>query len=164
MQKPWNQKKPSLGRGVHCFKQEMAKIDEMSLHVLLLKVDSTLGSLNRVQVHLKLFISSTCTCTCTCISATEAELKFLITGLLIFHTVAEPRISSKSAKSHEIHRNTRNPAKFPRNLTKYMSAQHIWKLSWLVGLLTCCKLATCNLPWNFVTAASKQHPKTTRCS
>ena len=27
-------------------------------------------------------------------------------------------------------------------------------------LLTCCKLA--NLPWNFVTAASKQHPKTTR--
>ena len=39
-----------------------------------------------------------------------------------------------------------------------MSAQHIWKLSWLLGLLTCCKLA--NLPWNFVTAASKQHPKT----
>ena len=33
-----------------------------------------------------------------------------------------------------------------------MSAQYIWKLSWLLGLLTCCKHA--NLPWNFVTAAS----------
>ena len=64
--------------------------------------------------------------------------------------------------SHEFQVNTRNPAKFARHLTKYMSAQHIWKLSWLLGLLTCCKLA--NLPWNFVTAASKQHPKTTRRS
>ena len=81
-------------------------------------------------------------------------------GLLIFRAVAEPRISSKSAKSREIHKNTRNPAKFARNLTKYMSALRIWKLSWLLGLLTCCKLA--NLPWNFVTAARKQHdPKTT---
>ena len=76
-------------------------------------------------------------------------------GLLIFRVVAEPRISSKSAKSHEIHKNTKNPAKFAKNLTKYMSAQHIWKLSWLLGLLTCCKLA--NLPWNFVTAASKNN-------
>ena len=83
-----------------------------------------------------------------------------ISGLLIFRAVAEPRISTKSAKSREIHQNTRNPAKFARNLTKYMSAQYIWKLSWLLGLLTCCKRA--NLPWNFVTAASKQHPKTTR--
>ena len=83
-------------------------------------------------------------------------------GLLIFRAVAEPRISSKSATSREIHKNTRNPAKFARNLSKYMSAQHIWKLSWLLGLLTGCKLA--NLPWNFVTAASKQHPKTTRRS
>ena len=33
-----------------------------------------------------------------------------------------------------------------------MSAQYIWKLSWLLGLLTYCKHA--NLPWNFVTAAS----------
>ena len=53
----------------------------------------------------------------------------------------------------------RNPAKFARNLTKCMSAQHIWKLSWLLGLRTCCKLA--NLPWNFVTAACKQHKQ--RC-
>ena len=73
-------------------------------------------------------------------------------GPLIFRAVAELRISSKSAKSREIHQNTRNPAKFARNLTKYMSAQYIWKLSWLLGLLTCCKRA--NLSWNFVTAAS----------
>ena len=46
-------------------------------------------------------------------------------GLLIFRAVAEPRISSKSAKSREIHKNTRNPAKFAKNLTKYMSPQHI---------------------------------------
>ena len=65
-------------------------------------------------------------------------------GFLIFRAVAELRISSKSAKSREIHKNTRNPAKFARNLTK----------SWLLGLLTCCKLA--KLPWNFVTAACKQ--------
>ena len=70
--------------------------------------------------------------------------------------------NSESAKSREIHKNTRNLAKFARNLTKYMSPQHIWKLSWLLGLLTCCKLA--NLPWNLVTAASEQHPKTTRRS
>ena len=63
------------------------------------------------------------------------------TGLLIFRAVAEPRISTRSAKSREIHQNTRNPAKFARNLTKYMSAQYIWKLSWLLGSLTCCKRA-----------------------
>ena len=38
------------------------------------------------------------------------------TGLLIFCAVAEPRISTKSAKSREIHQNTQNPAKFARNL------------------------------------------------
>ena len=48
------------------------------------------------------------------------------------------------AQSREIHQNTRNPAKFARNLTKYMSAQYIWKLSWLLRLLTYCKRA--NLP------------------
>ena len=89
-------------------------------------------------------------------------IKRVYTGLLIFRAVAEPRISSKSAKSREIHKNTRNPAKFARNLPKYMSALRIWKLSWLLGLLTCCKLA--NLTWNFVTKARKQHPKTTRRS
>ena len=83
-------------------------------------------------------------------------------GLLIFCAVAEPQISRKSAKSREIHKNMGNPAKFARNLTFYMSAQHISKLSWLLGLLTCCNLA--NLPWNFVTPTSKQNPKTTRRS
>ena len=88
--------------------------------------------------------------------------QYCSTGLLIFRAVAEPRISSKSAKSREIHKNTRNTAKFAGNLTKYMSAQHIWKLSWLLGLLTCCKRA--NLPWNFVVTTASKHPKTTRRS
>ena len=95
-------------------------------------------------------------------SRTFISSHVVIAGLLIFRAVAEPRISSKSAKSREIHKNTRNPAKFARKLTKYMSARHIWKLSSLLGLLTRFKLA--NLPWNFVTAASKQHPKSNRCS
>ena len=69
-----------------------------------------------------------------CISVTRVVIH-VSTGLLIFRAGAEPRISSKSAKSHEIHKNAQNPAKFARNLTKYMSAQHIWKLSWLLGLL-----------------------------
>ena len=55
----------------------------------------------------------------------EWKLNAFFSGLLIFHVVVEPRISSKSAKSREIHKNTRNPAKFARNLTKYMSVQHI---------------------------------------
>ena len=33
---------------------------------------------------------------------------YFVTGLLIFRAVAEPRISSKSTKSREIHKNTRN--------------------------------------------------------
>ena len=53
------------------------------------------------------------------------EILTKITGLLIFRAVTEPRISTKSAKSREIHQNTRNPAKFAINLTKYMSAQYI---------------------------------------
>ena len=51
--------------------------------------------------------------------------ELLITGLLIFRAVADLRFSSQSAKFREIHKNTRNPAKFARNLTKYLSAQHI---------------------------------------
>ena len=47
----------------------------------------------------------------------------ICSGFLIFRPVAEPQISSKSVKSREIHiprnsQNTRNPAKFARNLTK----------------------------------------------
>ena len=84
------------------------------------------------------------------------------TGLLIFRTVTEPRNSGKSAKSCEIHKNTKKKLKFGRNLIKYMSVQHIWNLFQLQGLFTCtcCKLA--NLSWNFVTEMCKQRPKTTR--
>ena len=61
-----------------------------------------------------------------CMTAkTHAFCGMVLTGLLIFRAVAEPRISSKSAKSREIHKNTRNPAQFARNLAKYLSAQHI---------------------------------------
>ena len=40
------------------------------------------------------------------------------TGLLIFRAVAEPRNSGKSAKSHEIHKNTK---KNPRNSVEILS-------------------------------------------
>ena len=40
---------------------------------------------------------------------------------MIFSVVAEPRNSSKAAKSREIHKNMQNTAKFARNLTKYMT-------------------------------------------
>ena len=51
-----------------------------------------------------------------------------LTGLLIFRAVAEPWNSGISAKSCKIHKNTKNTAKFGRNLIKYMSVQHIWNL------------------------------------
>ena len=44
------------------------------------------------------------------------KLGFPETGLLIFCAVAEPRNSGKSAKSRGIHKNTKNTAKFGRNL------------------------------------------------
>ena len=69
---------------------------------------------------------------------------------LIFCTVVEPRI----------HKNTQNTTKFSRYLIKYMSVQHIWNLSQLLGLFTCLKLT--NLSWNFVTEICKQGPKTNR--
>ena len=78
-------------------------------------------------------------------------------GLLIFHAVAEPWNSGKSAKSREIHKNTQNIVKFGINLIEYMSVQHFWNLSQLLGLFTCHKLA--NLSWNFVTKTCKQRPK-----
>ena len=78
---------------------------------------------------------------------------------LIFSAVAEPRISGKPAKSREIHNYVRNTAKFVRNLIKYLSIQHIWKLSRLLGLFNCRKLA--NLPWNFITTMHEQCLKIT---
>ena len=59
----------------------------------------------------------------------KLTIKFLsLTGLLIFRAVAEPWNSGISAKSCKIHKNTKNTAKFGRNLIKYMSVQHIWNL------------------------------------
>ena len=52
----------------------------------------------------------------------------LITGLLIFRAVAEPRNSGKSAKSSEIHKNTQNIMKFGRNLTCRKLAKFMSKL------------------------------------
>ena len=40
----------------------------------------------------------------------------------VFSVVKEMRISSKSAKSCKIHRNTQNTAEFTRNSAKYMSS------------------------------------------
>ena len=62
-------------------------------------------------------------------------------------------------KCRENHQNTQNTMKFSRNLVKYMSVQHIWNISHLLGLFTFHKLV--NLSWNFITETCKQHPKTT---
>ena len=58
----------------------------------------------------------------------------------------------------EIHKNTQNTTKFNRILIKYMSVQHIWNFSQLLGLFTCGKLV--NLSSNVVTEMCKQLPKT----
>jgi len=86
--------------------------------------------------------------------------RVLLTRLLIFCVVAEPRNSGKSTKSRKIHNTTQNTAKFGRNLIKYMSVQQFWNLSQLLGVFTCCKLA--NLCQNFVTEMYKQRSETTR--
>ena len=56
-------------------------------------------------------------------------------GLLILSTfrLTKSQISYKSAKFRVI--NTQNAAKFTRNCTKYMSVQHILKLTYLGCLL-----------------------------
>ena len=64
------------------------------------------------------------------------------TRLLMFCGVVEPRI----------YKNTLNTAKLATNLITYMSIQHIWNLSWQLGLCSCCKLA--NISWNFITTKS----------
>ena len=62
------------------------------------------------------------------------------------------------SQSREIHKNTQNTAKFGRNLIRYMSVQHIWNFSQLLGLFTCRKLV--NLSWNFVAETCKERPVT----
>ena len=49
-------------------------------------------------------------------------------GLLKFCMVAEPPISSKSAKYCKIHKDMQTTVKFARNLTKYMLVPHNLKL------------------------------------
>jgi len=95
----------------------------------------------------------------SCDQLLQKAYSIKLSGLLIFCTVAEPWNSGKSTKSHEIHKNTKNTAKFSWNLIRYMSVQHIWNLVQLLGLFTCRKLA--NLSSNFVTEICKQHPVTT---
>ena len=51
------------------------------------------------------------------------SLQAVISGLLIFRAVADPRNSGISAKSREIPQKTRNTAKSARNISKYMSAK-----------------------------------------
>ena len=86
--------------------------------------------------------------------------QLIVSGLLIFSVFTEPWNSGKPVKSCKIHKNMRNTTKFARNLIKYMSIQHIWNVSRVLGLFNCRKLA--NLSWNFVTAMSNQRLKTTR--
>ena len=50
----------------------------------------------------------------------ELTVPLATEGLLKFHPVKEPRISSKSANSQKIHKNMKITVKFPRNLNKYM--------------------------------------------
>ena len=55
--------------------------------------------------------------------------------------------------------NMQSTMNFTSNHTNYMSVQSIWNLSWLLEPFACCKIAS--LSFNFVTAKSKHHPKTT---
>lgn len=83
----------------------------------------------------KLFVS--CERVCTCQLNWFPSPYFL--RFVILQAVAQPRISSAFAKSHEIHEGTQNTAKlirFIRNRTKCMSVQPIWNLSWVFRCLT----------------------------
>ena len=66
--------------------------------------------------------------------------------------------ASDISRGHEIpqnsQKNAQNNVKFTRNHIKYLSVQHLWNLSWLLGLFTRHTLA--NLSWNFIQETSKQ--------
>ena len=83
-----------------------------------------------------------------------ATCKFLIASLYNVNDAAQSQGFWYFAWSlnREIHKNTQNTPKFGRNLIKYMSVQHIWNFSQLLGLFTCRKLV--NL--------SSRNSKTTR--
>ena len=68
--------------------------------------------------------------------------------ILIFRMVVEPK------KIQVNSRKMQNTGKFDRNLMKYMSLQHIWNLSQLLGLSTCrktCKFILKLCHWNVQT-------------
>ena len=90
-----------------------------------------------------------------------ARCKFLVASLYNVNDAAHSQGCWYFAlsKCHEYHQNTQNTMKFGRNLVKYMSVQHIWNISHLLGLFTFRKLV--NLSWNFITETCKQHSKTT---
>ena len=59
----------------------------------------------------------------------------LFTGVRALGMVTELRNSGKSVKSRKIHKNTKNTAKFCRNLIKYTSVQHYLKLTSAIGAI-----------------------------
>ena len=82
------------------------------------------------------------------------EILTKITGLLIFRAVTEPRISTKSAKFTKTREIPRNSLEILPNTCRhniFESYLGCWGCLLAVNLL-------------IVTAASKQHPKTTRRS
>ena len=62
---------------------------------------------------------------CELVNLTLIQIFYLLSGLLIFRAVADPRNSGLSAKYREIPKKTRNTAKSARNISKYMSAKRI---------------------------------------
>ena len=85
-----------------------------------------------------------------------AKCKFLVASLCNGNDAAHSQgfWYFATSQSSEIHKNMQNTGKFGRNLIKYMSVQHIWNFSHLLGLFTCRKLV--NLSWNFVTETCKE--------
>ena len=89
-----------------------------------------------------------------------ARCKFLVASLYNVNDAAHSQDFwyFTLLQCREIHKNTQNTTKFSRILIKYMSVQHIWNFSQLLGLFTCGKLV--NLSSNVVTEMCKQLPKT----
>ena len=71
-----------------------------------------------------------------------ARWKFLVASLYNVNDAAQSQgfWYFAPSQSRKIHKNTQNTAKCIRNLIKYMSVQHNWNFSQLLGLFTCRKL------------------------
>ena len=105
---------------------------------------------------------------CIASSVLGNRTKTTITGFLIFRAVTELRNSGKSAKSCEIHKNTKNTAKFGRNLIKYMLVQRICYRGYLLAVnlpiylrtrrrLCCKKLGTSHDVKGFAIGSFQEH-------